>query len=146
MLRFCDDSFDPHLGSTIGVDFKVKMLKLRGKRVKMTIWDTAGQERFRTLTSSYYRGAQGIILVYDVTRKETFDTLDQVRLSLSSASFCSQIVDAESGVCENHAIIILLPDSRSFSLFCRAWLIDYPSYGSGSVRWKYTAQTGREKW
>jgi GTPase SAR1 family protein len=69
MLRFCDDSFDPHLGSTIGVDFKVKMTDLRGKRVKMTIWDTAGQERFRTLTSSYYRGAQGIILVYDVTRK-----------------------------------------------------------------------------
>mmetsp|Transcript_27049 Transcript_27049/g.55356 ORF Transcript_27049/g.55356 Transcript_27049/m.55356 type:complete len:84 (+) Transcript_27049:274-525(+) len=79
MLRFCDDSFDPHLGSTIGVDFKVKMVKLRGKKVKMTIWDTAGQERFRTLTSSYYRGAQGIILVYDVTRKDTFDALDQVR-------------------------------------------------------------------
>mmetsp|Transcript_24186 Transcript_24186/g.40995 ORF Transcript_24186/g.40995 Transcript_24186/m.40995 type:complete len:212 (+) Transcript_24186:107-742(+) len=77
MLRFCDDSFDPHLGSTIGVDFKVKMVKLRGKKVKMTIWDTAGQERFRTLTSSYYRGAQGIILVYDVTRKDTFDALDQ---------------------------------------------------------------------
>lgn len=69
MLRFCDDSFDPHLGSTIGVDFKVKMTELRNKKVKMTIWDTAGQERFRTLTSSYYRGAQGIILVYDVTRK-----------------------------------------------------------------------------
>jgi len=77
MLRFCDDPFDPHLGSTIGVDFKVKMLQLRGKRVKMTIWDTAGQERFRTLTSSYYRGAQGIILVYDVTRQDTFDALDQ---------------------------------------------------------------------
>jgi Ras-related protein Rab-18 len=77
LLRYCDDTFDPHLGSTIGVDFKVKMLDLRGRRVKMTIWDTAGQERFRTLTSSYYRGAQGIILVYDTTRKETFDSLDQ---------------------------------------------------------------------
>lgn len=48
----------------------------RTKRVKVTIWDTAGQERFRTLTSSYYRGAQGIILVYDVARKETFDNLN----------------------------------------------------------------------
>ena len=77
MLRFCDNSFDPQLGSTIGVDFKVRMMNLRSKRIKMTIWDTAGQERFRTLTSSYYRGAQGIILVYDVTRKDTFDSLDQ---------------------------------------------------------------------
>ena len=48
----------------------------KSKRVKVTIWDTAGQERFRTLTSSYYRGAQGIILVYDVTRRETFDNLN----------------------------------------------------------------------
>jgi len=76
MFRYCDDSFDPNIGSTIGVDFKVNMVKTRGKTVKMTLWDTAGQERFRTLTSSYYRGAQGIILVYDVTRKDTFDALD----------------------------------------------------------------------
>jgi len=48
-----------------------------GKTIKLTLWDTAGQERFRTLTSSYYRGAQGIILVYDVTRRETFDNLQQ---------------------------------------------------------------------
>eukprot|EP00268_Persea_americana_P045533 TRINITY_DN4645_c0_g1_i6.p1 TRINITY_DN4645_c0_g1~~TRINITY_DN4645_c0_g1_i6.p1 ORF type:complete len:166 (-),score=34.71 TRINITY_DN4645_c0_g1_i6:855-1352(-) len=60
---------------TIGVDFKIKLLTIGGKRLKLTIWDTAGQERFRTLTSSYYRGAQGIILVYDVTRRETFTNL-----------------------------------------------------------------------
>lgn len=59
------------------MDFKVKMMKLRRKSIKVTIWDTAGQERFRTLTSSYYRGAQGIILVYDVTREDTFEHLDQ---------------------------------------------------------------------
>ena len=59
LLRFCDDTFNESLQSTIGVDFKVKMLDVEGKRVKVTIWDTAGQERFRTLTSSYYRGAQG---------------------------------------------------------------------------------------
>lgn len=62
MLRFTDDAFDDHQQSTIGVDFKVKMIEVDHKRIKMTIWDTAGQERFRTLTSSYYRGAQGIIL------------------------------------------------------------------------------------
>ncbi|CAM9366274.1 unnamed protein product [Chrysoparadoxa australica] len=77
MLRFTEDVFDDHLQSTIGVDFKVKMMEADGKRVKLTIWDTAGQERFRTLTSSYYRGAQGIMMVYDVTRRDTFDNLDR---------------------------------------------------------------------
>ncbi|KMZ61684.1 Ras-related protein RABC2a [Zostera marina] len=63
------------LSPTIGVDFKIKHLTVDGKKLKLTIWDTAGQERFRTLTSSYYRSAQGIILVYDVTRRETFTNL-----------------------------------------------------------------------
>ncbi|KAG8479880.1 hypothetical protein CXB51_029506 [Gossypium anomalum] len=63
---------------TIGVDFKIKLLTVGGKRLKLTIWDTAGQERFRTLTSSYYRGAHGIILVYDVTRRETFTNLSDL--------------------------------------------------------------------
>ncbi|CAM9102147.1 unnamed protein product [Heterosigma akashiwo] len=77
LQRFTDDTFDEHQQSTIGVDFKVKMMDVSGKRVKLTIWDTAGQERFRTLTASYYRGALGIIFVYDVTRKESFDNLDE---------------------------------------------------------------------
>ncbi|OAY81708.1 ras-related protein RABC2a-like [Ananas comosus] len=62
---------------TIGVDFKIKVLTV-GKKLKLTIWDTAGQERFRTLTTSYYRGAHGIILVYDVTRRETFTNLAEI--------------------------------------------------------------------
>ncbi|XP_043702930.1 ras-related protein RABC2a-like [Telopea speciosissima] len=67
-----------NLSPTIGVDFKIKQLTVGENRLKLTIWDTAGQERFRTLTSSYYRGAQGIILVYDVTRRETFTNLSDV--------------------------------------------------------------------
>ncbi|KAJ2386192.1 hypothetical protein GGI05_004458 [Coemansia sp. RSA 2603] len=68
LLRFTDDHFLPpeETSATIGVDFKVKMYDLDDQRYKLTIWDTAGQERFRTLTSSYYRGAQGVILVYDL--------------------------------------------------------------------------------
>jgi hypothetical protein len=58
LLRFTDDSFAADQPATIGVDFKVKSIDVDGKKVKLTIWDTAGQERFRTLTSSYYRGAQ----------------------------------------------------------------------------------------
>ncbi|XP_057475781.1 ras-related protein RABC2a-like isoform X1 [Actinidia eriantha] len=63
------------LSPTIGVDFKIKVLAVGAKRLKLTIWDTAGQERFGTLISSYYRGTHGIILVYDVTRRETFTNL-----------------------------------------------------------------------
>ncbi len=80
LQQFTDGYFSDQQQSTIGVDFKVKMMTVTGpderpKRVKVTIWDTAGQERFRTLTSSYYRGAQGIILVYDVSRRDTFESL-----------------------------------------------------------------------
>lgn len=76
LLRFTDDTFDDHLQSTIGVDFKMRKLDLGGKKVKLTIWDTAGQERFRTLTAGYYRGAHGIVFVYDVTRRDTFQHLN----------------------------------------------------------------------
>jgi len=72
LLRFTDDQFDPEMAATIGVDFKVKVMNQQGNRVKLAIWDTAGQERFRTLTPSYYRGAQGAILVYDVSSRESF--------------------------------------------------------------------------
>lgn len=67
LLRYANDSFSQTFITTIGIDFKIKNLELEGKRIKLQIWDTAGQERFRTITTSYFRGAQGILLVYDVT-------------------------------------------------------------------------------
>lgn len=73
LMRFIDDVFDEDQGPTIGVDFKSKVIDLHNNKIKLTVWDTAGQERFRTLTASYYRGAHGVILVYDVSRRETFD-------------------------------------------------------------------------
>lgn len=79
LLRFTEDNFED-LSPTIGVDFKLKYLTVGDKKLKLTIWDTAGQERFRTLTSSYYRGAQGIVLAYDVTRRDTFDNLSEIWL------------------------------------------------------------------
>lgn len=73
LLRFSDDTYTNDYISTIGVDFKIKTVELDGKTVKLQIWDTAGQERFRTITSSYYRGSHGIIIVYDVTDQESFN-------------------------------------------------------------------------
>lgn len=78
LVSFISNASAAHLSPTIGVDFKIKLFTIGGKRLKLTIWDTAGQERFRTLTSSYYRNAQGIILVYDVTQRQTFTNLSNI--------------------------------------------------------------------
>ena len=75
LLRFSDDIFTDSFISTIGVDFKIKTVEIDGVKIKLQIWDTAGQERFRTITSSYYRGAHGIIVVYDVTDHKSFDNI-----------------------------------------------------------------------
>jgi len=77
LLRFADDTYTESYISTIGVDFKIRTIELEGKTIKLQIWDTAGQERFRTITSSYYRGAHGIIIVYDVTDEESFVNVKQ---------------------------------------------------------------------
>ncbi|UYV61618.1 RAB18 [Cordylochernes scorpioides] len=78
LLRFTNDTFEHGtMSATIGVDFKVKTLTIDSSKVKLAIWDTAGSERFRTLTPSYYRGAHGAILVYDVTNRNSFAKLDQ---------------------------------------------------------------------
>jgi Ras-related protein Rab-1A len=77
LLRFADDSYLDSYISTIGVDFKIRTVEQDGKTIKLQIWDTAGQERFRTITSSYYRGAHGIIIVYDVTDQESFNNVKQ---------------------------------------------------------------------
>ncbi|XP_042070191.1 ras-related protein Rab-1A-like [Haplochromis burtoni] len=72
-----DDTYTESYISTIGVDFKIRTIELDGKTIKLQIWDTAGQERFRTITSSYYRGAHGIIVVYDVTDQESYNNVKQ---------------------------------------------------------------------
>lgn len=79
VLRFCDDSFQATMMPTIGVDYKSKVYDISTdppKRVKATIWDTAGQERYRTITSNYYRGSHGIIFVYDITQRESFENIE----------------------------------------------------------------------
>merc|ERR1711941_160990 len=77
LLRFADDTYTESYISTIGVDFKIRTIEIGGKSIKLQIWDTAGQERFRTITSSYYRGAHGIIVVYDVTDQASFSNVKQ---------------------------------------------------------------------
>ncbi|XP_013419946.1 ras-related protein Rab-30 isoform X2 [Lingula anatina] len=73
--RFTQGLFPPGQGATIGVDFMIKTVEVDGDKVKLQIWDTAGQERFRCITQSYYRSANALILVYDITCQPTFDCL-----------------------------------------------------------------------
>ena len=75
VLRFSDDKYNDNQLSTIGVDFRTKYMKLGENSVKALIWDTAGQERFKNIIASYYRGAHGILLIYDVTDKDSFKNL-----------------------------------------------------------------------
>ncbi|KAI9826848.1 MAG: hypothetical protein M1832_005787 [Thelocarpon impressellum] len=78
LIRYCDDYFDAESSTaTIGVDFKAKKLSVRGNAYRLNLLDTAGQERFRTLSNSYYRGAHGVILVYDVSSRENFLSMDR---------------------------------------------------------------------
>jgi len=104
LLRFTANSFSDTIRNTVGVDLKVKMVKMNGAVLKLTVWDTAGQERFRTLTSAYYRGAHGVILVYDITARSSFDALshwlneidiystndETVRMLIGNKSDCDQ--------------------------------------------------------
>ena len=76
LLRFVDKLWTDSFVPTIGVDFKVKTIQIGEKTVKMQIWDTAGQERFRNVVASYFRGSNGILLIYDVTNKDSFKNLD----------------------------------------------------------------------
>ena len=95
LVRFADDTYADSYINTIGVDFKIRTIDINSKTVKLQIWDTAGQERFRTITSSYYRGAHGIIIAYDITDKESFQNLRQWLFEIdryASENVCKLIV------------------------------------------------------
>ncbi|KAI5192159.1 Ras-related protein Rab-11A [Nematocida minor] len=89
--RLAHNRFNTSTRSTIGVEFDTKCFVVDGKKIKAQIWDTAGQERYRAITSAYYRGAVGAIVVYDITRKDSFDS--------ATSQWIKQLKDnSESGI------------------------------------------------
>jgi Ras-related protein Rab-1A len=80
LLKYVDNTYNETYISTIGVDFRIKTVKMKGKQIKLQLWDTAGQERFRTITSSYYRGAHAIVVVFDLTDPESFSNVGKMWL------------------------------------------------------------------
>ena len=77
LIRFADGKFAPYLMGNAGIDVKTKYVDISNKRVKLELWDTAGHERFRAITSKYYKGAMGIILVYDVSERKSFENIGE---------------------------------------------------------------------
>ena len=77
LLRYVDDTFNSEFQTTIGVDFKISTLNIDGKILKLQLWDTAGQDRFRNIVASYYRGAHGIIIMYDITNPGSLDSINK---------------------------------------------------------------------
>eukprot|EP00938_MAST-03A_sp_MAST-3A-sp1_P005100 g5100.t1 len=101
LLRYFDGSFTTNFITTIGIDFKIKMVSLKNKNgeqrnVKLQIWDTAGQERFKTITTAYYRGADGIFLVYDVSNKSSFESTSNwmQQITKNASDKCKRILVA----------------------------------------------------
>lgn len=77
LSKYLSNHFDPNSKATVGVEFGTKNLEIDNKKIKVQIWDTAGQERYKSITSTYYKGAKGAIIVYDITRKVTFENIDK---------------------------------------------------------------------
>lgn len=77
LLRYSDNIFNDNYLCTIGVDFKIKTLKVDNKIIKMQIWDTAGQERFRSISHAYYRNSHGCVAIYDITNRASFESLEE---------------------------------------------------------------------
>ena len=85
-LRFVDEIWKENFVPTIGVDFKIKSIKINNKIIKLQIWDTAGQERFKSILSSYYKGANGILLLYDITNINSFKSLSNWLIDIEKNS------------------------------------------------------------
>jgi Ras-related protein Rab-1A len=107
LLRFADDLFSDSYISTIGVAFKIGRLEIENKSVKLQIWDTAGQERFRTITTAYYRGTDGIVVVYDVTNRDSFDQVQHWMNCIdtqASPEACRLLVGNKADLPEKRAV------------------------------------------
>ena len=114
LARFARDEFYPNSKSTIGVEFQTQKMEINGKEIKAQIWDTAGQERFRAVTSAYYRGAVGALVVYDISRRPTFDSIGRWLNELHSEYYnnntlfiCNDIVTVLGCLCREVFVVFI---------------------------------------
>ncbi|PIC42858.1 hypothetical protein B9Z55_009798 [Caenorhabditis nigoni] len=115
LLRFADNTFSENYITTIGVDFKIRTMDINGQRVKLQIWDTAGQERFRTITSTYYRGTHGVVVVYDVTNGESFGNVKRWLQEIENNCDSVQKVLVGNKCEETDRRVVLESDARNYA-------------------------------
>ncbi|XP_066534063.1 ras-related protein Rab-3A-like [Hoplias malabaricus] len=110
LFRYADDSFTPAFVSTVGIDFKVKTIYRNDKRIKLQIWDTAGQERYRTITTAYYRGAMGFILMYDITNEDSFNSVQDWSTQIKTYSWDNAQVLLVGNKCDMEQERVVISD------------------------------------
>ncbi|XP_042043386.1 ras-related protein RIC2 [Salvia splendens] len=116
LSRFTRNEFSLESKSTIGVEFATRSLTVDGKVIKAQIWDTAGQERYRAITSAYYRGAVGALLVYDVTRHSTFESVERWLRELRDHTDPNVVVMLIGNKCDlRHLVAVSTDDGTSFA-------------------------------
>ena len=118
LSRYARNEFNLHSKATIGVEFQTQSLEIDGKEVKAQIWDTAGQERFRAVTSAYYRGAVGALIVYDISRRTTFDSVGRWLDELKSKD-----LNLKCLICFGFVGLFLGSNGVFSFLVCLIWII-----------------------
>ena len=115
LLKYCDGYFPTVYVATIGVEYKIKPIIVNGTNINLQIWDTAGQERFRSITQNFLKGADGIIYVYDITNKHSFDNLRMwIRQSEESAEGFKKIIVGNKSDLEGERVV----QKESLKKFC----------------------------
>ena len=116
LSRFTRNEFHLDSKSTIGVEFATRSIQHDGKIIKAQIWDTAGQERYRAITSAYYRGAVGALLVYDISKRLTFENVERWLKELRTHADPSIVVMLVGNKCDlKHLQAVLTDDAKSFA-------------------------------
>jgi len=105
--QYTNKSFPGSSIPTVGIDFKIMNITIDGKRIKMQCWDTAGQERYRNITANYYRNAQGIVLVYDITNRKSFEAIDTwiAQIHVHALESVNKILIGNKSDCEKQRVV-----------------------------------------
>ncbi|KTW28116.1 GTP-binding protein ypt3 [Pneumocystis carinii B80] len=134
LSRFTRNEFNLESKSTIGVEFATRSIQVDGKTIKAQIWDTAGQERYRAITSAYYRGAVGALLVYDITKQGSYDSVQRWLKELSDhadSNIVIMLVGNKSDL--RHLRAVSTEDGKNFAAECKLSFIETSALDSTNV-------------